>query len=92
MVKIDLKNILIELNNTKWRWSYRIENEKGVDSGYVNATYSKGYLLLGWDEDKLNVKLGGHPSLSLSDREVVVYKDNQIIITDDKWTIELYID
>ena len=52
---------MIELNDTKWRWSYSIENDKGTDSGYVNAIYSKGSLLLGWDEDKLNVKLGGYP-------------------------------
>ena len=91
MVKTDLKNILIQLNDTKWRWSYSIENDKGADSGYVNAIYSNGSLLLGWDEDKLNVKLGDYPPLSLSDRKVVDYKDNQIIITDNKWTIYLHI-
>ena len=92
MVKTDLKNILIELNDTKWRWSYRIVNEKGVDSGYVNAIYSKGSLLLRWDEDKLNVELGGYPPLSLSDREVVDYKNKQIILIDKEWEINLYID
>lgn len=92
MDKIALKNILSKLSETKWCWSYVIENEKGSDSGHVNVIYANGSLSIRWDEDKLNEILGGHPPLSLTDREVVDYKDKQIIITYGKWKIYLDID
>lgn len=89
MVEYRLKDILSEINGTNWYWNYSLEHDNGKTTGRVNVIYSKGSLLIRWNEESLRVRFGDNPPLSFSDRRVVDFKNDMIIIRDSGWTIYL---
>lgn len=89
MVKYRLKDILSEINGTNWYWIYRLEHDTRRTAGRVNVRYYNGALLIRWDEESLRVRFGNNPPLSFSDRIVVGFEDDMIIIRDGGWEINL---
>jgi hypothetical protein len=89
MVKYRLKDILSEINGTNWYWIYRLEHDTRRTAGRVNVRYYNGALLIRWDEESLRVRFGDNPPLSFSDRIVVDFENDTIIIRDSGWKIDL---
>lgn len=89
MVKSTLRDILSKLSGKEWRWIYRIEHDSEISTGRVAVKYNKNYISITWDEGKLKAIHGNYPPLSFSDREVVDFKNGQIIITVNGWKINL---
>lgn len=89
MVKYRLKDILSEINGTNWYWIYRLEHDTRRTAGRVNVRYYNGALLIRWDEESLRVRFGNNPPLSFSDRIVVDFENDTIIIRDSGWKIDL---
>ena len=89
MVKYRLKDILSEINGTSWYWIYRLERDNRRTTGRVNVRYYNGALLIRWDEESLRVRFGDNPPLSFSDRIVVDFENDTIIIIDSGWKIDL---
>ncbi len=89
MVKYRLKDILSEINETNWYWIYRLEHDTRRTAGRVNVRYYNGALLIRWDEESLRVRFGNNPPLSFSDRIVVDFENDTIIIIDSGWKIDL---
>lgn len=89
MVKYRLKDILSKINGTNWYWKYSIKYNNVITSGRVNVIYYNGALLIRWDEESLRVRFGDNPPLSFSDRIVVDFENDTIIIRDSGWKIYL---
>lgn len=89
MVKYRLKDILSELNGTSRYWIYRLERDNRRTTGRVNVRYYNGALLINWDVHSLRVRFGDNPPLSFSDRIVVDFENDTIIIIDSGWKIDL---
>ena len=89
MVGYRLKDILSEINGTSWYWNYSLERDNRRTTGHVNVIYCNGALLIRWDEESLRVRFGDNPPLSFSDRRVVGFEDDMIIIRDGGWEINL---
>lgn len=89
MVKYRLKDILSEINGTSWYWNYSLERDNRRTTGRVNVRYYNGALLIRWDEESLRVRFGDNPPLSFSDRIVVDFENDTIIIRDSGWKIYL---
>ncbi len=89
MVKYRLRDILSEINGTNWYWIYRLERDNRRTTGHVNVRYYNGALLIRWDEESLRVRFGDNPPLSFSDRIVVDFENDTIIIRDSGWKIYL---
>lgn len=91
MVEKLLKDVLVDLDGTDWYWSfkvtYRQPNFSKTTSGRVKTIYTKGNLLVRWDEDVLTANFGDYPPLSFSDREVVEYHDGIVTISNNDWDI-----
>lgn len=90
MVKYRLKDILSEINGTSWYWNYSLERDNRRTTGRVNVIYCNGALLIRWNEEILRVRFGDNPPLSFSDRIVVDFENDTIIIRDSGW--EIYLD
>ena len=90
MVEYRLRDILSEINGTSWYWIYRLERDNRRTTGRVNVRYYNGALLIRWGEKSLRVRFGDNPPLSFSDRRVVSFEDDMIIIRDSGW--EIYLD
>lgn len=89
MVKYRLKDILSKINGTNWYWKYSIKYNDVITSGRVDVIYYNGTLLIRWDEESLRVRFGDNPPLSFSDRIVVDFENDTIIIRDSGWKIYL---
>lgn len=89
MVKYRLKDILSKINGTNWYWKYSIKYNNVITSGRVDVRYYNGALLIRWDEESLRVRFGNNPPLSFSDRIVVDFENDTIIIRDSGWKIYL---
>ena len=89
MVKYRLKDILSEINGTSWYWNYSLERDNRRTTGRVNVIYYNGALLIRWNEESLRVRFGDNPPLSFSDRIVVDFENDTIIIIDSGWKIDL---
>lgn len=89
MVKYRLKDILSKINGTNWYWKYSIKYNDVITSGRVDVIYYNGALLIRWDEESLRVRFGDNPPLSFSDRIVVDFENDTIIIRDSGWKIYL---
>ena len=89
MVKYRLKDILSEINGTNWYWIYGLEYDTERTTGRVNVIYYNGALLIRWNEESLRVRFGDNPPLSFSDRIVVDFENDTIIIIDSGWKIYL---
>ena len=89
MVEYRLRDILSEINGTSWYWIYRLERDNRRTTGRVNVRYYNGALLINWDVHSLRVRFGDNPPLSFSDRIVVDFENDTIIIIDSGWKIDL---
>lgn len=89
MVKYRLKDILSKINGTSRYWIYRLERDNRRTTGRVNVRYYNGALLINWDVHSLRVRFGDNPPLSFSDRIVVDFENDTIIIIDSGWKIDL---
>lgn len=89
MVKYRLKDILSKINGTNWYWIYRLERDNRRTTGRVNVRYYNSALLINWDVHSLRVRFGDNPPLSFSDRIVVDFENDTIIIRDSGWKIYL---
>ena len=89
MVKYRVKDILSKINGTNWYWKYSIKYNDVITSGRVDVIYYNGALLIRWDEESLRVRFGDNPPLSFSDRIVVDFENDTIIIRDSGWKIYL---
>lgn len=89
MVKYRLKDILSKINGTNWYWKYSIKYNNVITTGRVNVRYYNGALLIRWDEESLRVRFGDNPPLSFSDRIVVDFENDTVIIRDSGWKIYL---
>ncbi len=87
MAKSTLRDILSKLSGKMWRLNYRIEKDDEISTGSVEVKYIKDYLAVIWNKGKLKAIHGKYPPLSFSDREVVEFKNDQIIITVNGWKI-----
>ena len=90
MVEYRLRDILSEINGTNWYWIYSLERDNRRTTGRVNVRYYNGALLINWDVHSLRAQFGDNPPLSFSDRRVVDFEDDMIIIRDSGW--EIYLD
>ena len=90
MVEYKLRDILSEINGPNWYWIYSLERDNRRTTGRVNVRYYNGALLIRWNEDSLRAKFGDNPPLSFSDRRVVDFENDMIIIRDSGW--EIYLD
>ena len=89
MVEYRLRDILSEINGPNWYWNYSLERDNRRTTGRVNVIYYNGALLIRWDEESLRVRFGDNPPLSFSDRIVVDFENDTIIIRDSGWKIYL---
>ena len=89
MVEYRLRDILGEINGTSWCWIYRLERDNRRTTGRVNVRYYNSALLINWDVHSLRVRFGDNPPLSFSDRIVVDFENDTIIIRDSGWKIDL---
>ena len=89
MVEYRLRDILSEINGTNWYWIYRLERDNRRTAGRVNVRYYNGALLINWNVHSLRVRFGNNPPLSFSDRIVVDFENDTIIIIDSGWKIDL---
>ena len=78
-----------ELTGTSWYWIYRLERDTRRTTGRVHVRYYNGALLINWDVHSLRVRFGDNPPLSFSDRIVVDFENDTIIIIDSGWKIDL---
>lgn len=90
MVEYRLRDILSEINGTNWYWKYSVKYNNVITSGRVDVIYYNAALLIRWNEDSLRAKFGANPPLSFSDRRVVDFENDTIIIRDSGWEIYLY--
>ena len=89
MVEYRLRDILSEINGINWYWIYRLERDNRRTAGRVKVRYYNGALLINWNVHSLRVRFGDNPPLSFSDRIVVDFENDTIIIIDSGWKIDL---
>ena len=89
MVEYRLRDILSEIDRPNWYWNYSLERDNRRTTGRVNVRYYNGALLINWDVHSFRVRFADNPPLSFSDRRVVDFENDMIIIRDSGWKIDL---